>query len=260
MKIHVLNKTDNELKFLLEESNPQFANALRRIMMSEIPILAIDSVDFSINESVLYNEVIAHRLGLITLVFDPKKFHFKDEHEDGKTCSMCEVVLVINKKGPAMVYSKDMKSRDPEVKPLLDEILIVELFKDQKIKLEASASLGIAKNHARYQSAIVHYRYFPNAKLKGKLENPEEVVKSCPKNALKIDGDKVSVTLDCDLCKECVKVAKPKGLLNIEGDNTKFIFNVESISSLKPEEIVFSAVDILKEKVKDFGKEVRKLK
>jgi len=260
LKIHVLNKNETELKFLLEDSNPQFANALRRIMISEIPILAIDSVDFSINGSVLYNEVISHRLGLIPLVFNPKDFHFKEEHEDGKTDSGCEVVFVINKKSPGMVYSKDMKSSNPDVKPLFDEIPIVELFGDQKLKLEASASLGIAQNHSRYQSAIANYRYFPGAKLKGKLENPEEAVKACPKNALKIDGDKVSVTLDCDLCKECVKVAKPKGMLEIEGDNTKFIFNVESISSLKPEEIVFSSVDILKGKVKDFGKEVRKLK
>jgi DNA-directed RNA polymerase subunit D len=260
MKIHVLNKTENELKFLLEDSNPQFANALRRIMISEIPILAIDSADFSINESVLYNEVIAHRLGLIPLVFDSKKFHFKDEHEDGKTCSMCEVIFVINKKGPVMVYSKDMKSSDPDVKPLYDDIPIVELFDDQSLKLEASASLGLAKNHARYQAAISHYKYFPIVKLKEKLDNTDEVMKVCPKNALKIDGEKVSVSLDCDICKECVKIAKPKGLLEIGGDSTKFIFNVESISSLKPEEIVLSAVDILKEKVKDFGKEVRKLK
>lgn len=260
MKIRVLNKSDSEIKFLLEDSNPQFANALRRIIISEIPILAIESVDFSVNDSVLYNEVIAHRLGMIPLVFDTKKFHFRDEHEDEKTCSMCEVVFVINKKGPGMVYSKDMKSSDPEVKPLYDDIPVVELFDDQNLRLEASASLGLAKNHARYQSAISHYRYFPVANLKGKLENPEEVMKACPKNALKIDGDKVSVTLDCDMCRECVKIAKPKDLLEINGDATKFIFNVESISGLKPEEIVFSAVDILKGKVKDFGKEVRKLK
>ena len=260
MKIHILNKSVTELKFLLEDSNPQFANALRRIMISEIPILAIDSADISINESVLYNEVIAHRLGLIPLSFDSKKFHFKDEHEDGKTCSMCEVVFALNKKGPGMIYSKDLKSSDPDVKPLFDDIIIVELFEDQKLKLEAAASLGLAKNHARYQSAIAFYRYFPVASLKGKLDNATEVMKTCPKNALKIDGEKVSVTLDCDLCNECVKVAKPRDLLEIKGDNTKFIFNVESVSALKPEDIVLSAVDILKEKVKDFGKEVRKLK
>jgi DNA-directed RNA polymerase subunit D len=241
----------------MEDLNPQFANALRRIMISEIPIMAIDSVDFTENESVLYNELIAHRLGLIPLIFDTKKFHFKEEDE--KSDSLSEVILVISKKGPGMVYTKDMKSSDPDVKPLYDNIPIVELFDDQKLKLEASASLGYAKDHARYQAAIAHYRYFPTAVLKDKLTNPEEVMKSCPKNAIKIDGEKASVTMDCDLCKACIKVAKPR-VLEIEGDPTRFIFNVESISGLNPEEIVLSAIDILKEKTKDFGKEVKKLK
>lgn len=259
MKIQILNKSENEIQFLLEDSNPQFANALRRIMISEIPILAIDTVDFSLNDSVLYNEIIAHRLGLIPLVFDPKKFHFKDEHEDGKTCSMCEVVFAINKKGSGMVYSKDMKSSDPDVKPLFDNIPIVELFDDQKLKLEASASLGFGKDHARYQSANSFYRYYPTAKLSGKLSNAEEVMRACPKNSLKIDGDKASITLDCDLSKECVKIAKPEGALEIEGDPTKFIFNVESVSGLKAEDIIFQSISILKEKLKNFGKEIKKL-
>jgi len=258
LEVKILKETDEKIKFIVQGIDSTLAGELRRIMMSEIPIMAIDSVDFTENESVLYNEVIAHRLGLIPLVFDIKKFHFKEEDE--KADSLSEVVLVISKKGPGMVYTKDIKSSDPDVKPLYDNIPIVELFDAQKLKLEASASLGYAKNHARYQAAIAHYRYFPTAVLKDKLTNPEEVMKSCPKNAIKIDGEKVSVTMDCDLCKECIKVAKPKGVLQIEGDPTRFIFNVESISGLNPEEIVLSAIDILKEKAKDFGKEVKKLK
>jgi DNA-directed RNA polymerase subunit D len=259
LKVRILNKSESEIKFLLEDTNPQFANALRRIMISEVPVMAIDSVDFTENESVLYNEVIAHRMGLIPLVFDKDKFTLKEEGEE-KSDSLSEVVFVINKKGPGMVYSKDMKSSDPEVKPLFDNILIVELFDDQKLKLEASAKLGLAKNHARFQAAIAHYRYFPSATLKGKLTNADEVMKVCPKNAIKIDGEKVSVTMDCDICKECMKVAKPKGLLEISGDSTNFIFNVETISGLKPHDIVLSAIDILKDKAKDFGKEVKKMK
>jgi len=249
-----------EIQFVLEDSNPQFANALRRAMISEIPILAIEYVDFSVNDSVLYNEVIAHRLGLIPLVFDTKGFHFKEKHEDEKTCSMCEVVFAVNKKGPGMVYSGNMKSSNPDVKPLYDNIPIVELFEDQRLKLEASASLGLGKNHARYQASNAFYRYYPVAKLNGKTKNPEEAVKICPKKALKIEGNKISVTPDCDLCQECIKIAEPKGVLEISGDNTKFIFNVESISGLKVEDIVLQAADILKDKVKDFGKEVKKLK
>jgi DNA-directed RNA polymerase subunit D len=260
LKIQILEKSDTEIKFLIEDSNPQFANALRRIMMTEIPILAIGYVDFTTNDSVFYNEIISHRLGLIPLVFNPKDFHFKEEHEDGKTCSMCEVVFAINKKGHGMVYSKDMKSSNPDVKPLYDNIPIVELFDDQKLKLEASASLGLGLNHARYQAANTFYRYYPVVKVSGNVSNVDEVIKSCPRNALKFENNKFSVNLDCDLCKECVKVAKPEGVLEITGDDTKFIFNVESISGLKPEDIVLQAVDILKNKVKDFGKEIKKIK
>jgi len=162
--------------------------------------------------------------------------------------------------GTSMVYAKDMKSSNPEVKPIFDDTPIVELFDDQKLKLEAVASLGVGKDHAKYQAAIASYRYFPTVKLNGKFKNPDDCVKICPKHALKIDSTKASVTMDCDLCKECVKKADPKGFLEIQGDPTKFIFNIESISGLNAEDIIYQAVDILKKKVKDFGKEVSKLK
>jgi hypothetical protein len=77
---------------------------------------------------------------------------------------------------------------------------------------------------------------------------------------VKIQDNKVSLDLNCDACRECVKVARPEGVLEIVGDDTKFIFNVESISGLRPEDVVLQAVDILKSKVKEFGKEVGKIK
>lgn len=257
MKIKILDKNDREIEFLLEDSNPQFANALRRIMITEIPILAINTIDFNINESVLYNEVIVHRMGLIPLSFDPKKFKFK---EDGKQGSMYEVIFAINKKGAGTIYSRDMKSSNPQVKPIYDDIPIVELFGEQKLKLEASASLGMGKDNARYQSANVFYRYYPLAKLTGKVKNVEEIMKTCPKHAIKIEGNKVSVTRDCDMCQECVKQAEEKGILEITGDDTKFIFRVESISGLSAEDIVLTSVDILKKKAKSLQKEVTKIK
>jgi len=258
LKIKILNKTDREIQFLLEDSNPQFANALRRIMISEVPILAVETVDFTTNDSVLYNEMIAHRLGLIPLVFNPKDFKFKEEGGEGSFST--EVVFAINKKGPGMVYSKDMKSSNPDVKPLYEDIPIIELFEDQKLKLEAYASLGLGKDHARNQGAIATYRYLATITLNGKLENEEECIRRCPKHALKIDGNKVSVDTSCDLCKECMKICNPSGSLEIKEDPTKFVFTVESVSGLNAEDVVLHAVDILKSKVKGFEKEAKKIK
>ena len=248
------------MQFLLEDSNPQFANALRRIMISEVPILSIEKVEFSANDSVLYNEMIAHRLGLVPLVFSPKDFHFKDKHDDEKTCTDCEVVFAINKKGPGVVYTKDMKSSNPDVKPLYDDIPLVELFEDQKLKLDAFAYLGYGKDHARNQGALATYRYYATVSSTGKIENPEECVRKCPRHALKINGKNILIDISCDMCKECMKVCKPAGGIELKEDNTKFIFNIESVSGLSPQDLVLQAVDILKSKVKDFEKEAKKIK
>jgi DNA-directed RNA polymerase subunit D len=169
MKIQILERNEREMKILIEEINPQFANALRRIMIGEIPILAVDTVDFLQNDSVLYNEVITHRLALIPLVFDPKEFHSRDEHEGKKACSKCEVVFAIDKKGPSVVYSKDLKSSNDDVKPLYDTIPIVELLEGQKLKLEATAILGFGKVHAKWQAANVGYQYEDN-------KNPDKII------------------------------------------------------------------------------------
>ena len=167
MKINIIRRNEREMEFVLEDSNPQFANALRRTMMGEIPILAVEEVDFSQNESVLYNEIIAHRLALIPLVFDAGKFHLKEEqHEGDKSCQFCEVVFSINKKAPGVVYSKDMKSSNPDVKPAFDEIPIVELFDEQKLKLEATARLGLGRLHAKFKAAVATYKYLDDSGTK----------------------------------------------------------------------------------------------
>ncbi len=205
MKVQVLEKSEREMKFVLEDSNPQFANALRRIMMGEIPILAVEEVDFSANDSVLYNEIIAHRLALIPLVFEVDKFHFKGEqHEGEKSCQFCEVVFSVNKKAPGIVYSKDMKSSNPDVKPLFDDIPIVELFRDEKLKFDATARLGLGRQHAKFKAAIASYRY-------------------------------------------------------LDDSGSKFEFYVESASGLNSEEIVIKSIEILKQKLKELDKQIKKI-
>lgn len=188
MKIQILEKTEREIKFVLDETNPQFANALRRIILSEIPILAIDSVDFTENDSALYNEVISHRMALIPLIFNPKDFD-----------SESQVVFAIDKKGPTTVYSKDMKSSDKEVKPLHDNIPIVELAEGQRLKLEATAILGTGLKHAKWQAAKAFYNYHPETDSKDPTKFIFEVESISGLNADQI------VLLGIDVIKEKAK-------------------------------------------------------
>jgi len=159
MKVEVLEKNDDFVRFSVEGISEGFANGLRRAMMMETPTMAIEWVDFVKNSSVLNDEIIAHRLGLIPLTFNPKLYNFPEKCKcGGKGCSLCQVKLKLKKKGPCMVYSGDLQSTAKDVKPLYDKIPIVELFEGEELELEAIAQLGLGKDHAKWQAGIVGYR------------------------------------------------------------------------------------------------------
>jgi DNA-directed RNA polymerase II subunit RPB3 len=66
-KVQILHMFPHEIKFILSETDTSVANTLRRIMIAEVPTLAIDLVEFHENSTVLNDEYIAHRLGLIPI-------------------------------------------------------------------------------------------------------------------------------------------------------------------------------------------------
>ena len=155
MKVDVIQKTETEAKFVLEGVKPSFASALRRVMMTEVPTMAIETIDFKKNGSALNDEIVASRLGQIPLTFD--KDFYELPPKEGKLAAKHQVKLVLKKKGPAMVYSGDLKSTAKDVKPLYDKIPIVELFEDQELQFEATATLGVGREHIKWQGAVVGY-------------------------------------------------------------------------------------------------------
>ncbi|MBI4019994.1 MAG: DNA-directed RNA polymerase subunit D [Candidatus Aenigmarchaeota archaeon] len=240
-KIRIIKKKANLIQFSVEGATPAFVNALRRIMISEVPAMAIEWVDISRNSSALFDEVLAHRLGLIPLEFDPEKFNFTEECKcKGKGCPSCEASFALEKEGPCMVYSGDMKPSNRSVNPTDPRFQIVQLLKGQSLKLEATARLGIGRTHIKWQAAIAAYAYQPDA--------PEEKdgVMVCAKHVPSAAGRKTVVEPDkCEVCK-------------IQSNPTRFLFRVESVSGLEPEYIVSKAAQILAQKAEDFKKEIGK--
>ena len=158
MEMQLLKKTENTLQFILKEINPETANTLRRIMIAEVPVLAIEEVNFIKNESALYDEILAHRLGLTPLVTDLKSYELKDQCScEGKGCAKCQLLLSLKTKGPCTVYASELQSQDPRVKPVFGNIPITLLVKNQKLELEATAILGQGKQHAKFSPCIAHY-------------------------------------------------------------------------------------------------------
>jgi DNA-directed RNA polymerase subunit D len=185
MKVKILKQNKEEINFQIEEMNHSFANELRRIMTSEILTMTIEFVDFKKNDSSFPDELIANRLGQIPLTFDRKAYNLKETCENckGKGCSRCQVELVLKKKGSGIIYSGDLKSKAKDVQPMFDKIPIVELFGDKnEVQFEAIAQLGSGRMHAKWQAAVVGYKYdgsnftFNVESVSGL--NPEEIVLS----------------------------------------------------------------------------------
>ena len=257
MKIKILSKKGNKLSFLLEDVTPAFSNALRRIMISQVPTMAIQWVDFHENSSALFDEMIAHRLGMLPIKFNLDKFNFADDCKcGGKGCTVCQAVFVVKKEGPCTVYSGDMKSSNIGVKITDPGFPIVELLKDQKIKFEAIARLGRGKDHIKHQAANAAYQYYPEIVAEGK--DWKKFANSCPRDLIKIGSQpKLSDPTRCNICRVCEEASD--GELKVVGNENAFIFNVESVSGQTPGDIVINAGKIIGQKASEFKKLANKL-
>ncbi len=257
MEITVLYKDNETIHFLVEGIDVAFANALRRTMLTKLPSMAIDEVLVIENTSVMYDEMLAHRLGLIPLVTDLDSYNLPEECDcEGKGCSLCQCTLTLEVEAhdeDKIVYSGDLKSQDPKVVPASAEIPLVKLAPGQSIILEAYAKLGTGKENAKFQPvATAAYKYVPIVTVDTtKCTNCGACVDICPKKIFLMDNDTISTqnTLDCMLCELCVKGCE-QGAITIDSKEDSFIFKIESTGALPPEVIVEKTAEILKDKVR----------
>lgn len=158
--LEILSQDDKEMSIKLKGISLQYANALRRICLNGVPVFAIDTVDIIENSSVLADEGIAHRLGLIPLKTDLSRFvePSKCECHSESGCSNCRVMLMIDvgeSDTTRTVYSNELTSEDDTVKPTSDKIPIVVMAPGQRLKIEAYARLGRGTEHAKWNSANI---------------------------------------------------------------------------------------------------------
>jgi DNA-directed RNA polymerase subunit D len=161
--VELLEKVDERISVKFKNVPREYVNALRRLAISEVPTLAIDDVVMIDNSSVVHDEAVAHRLGMIPLRTDLKRFVMPHNCDCKSTlgCSKCRVLLVLDSEATErtrIVTSGELKSEDEEVIPVSNEIPILTLAPGQKVKFEAYARLGNGKSHAKWQptsSAVV---------------------------------------------------------------------------------------------------------
>ncbi len=227
-------------------------------MISEVPTMAIDEIYVAENTTPLFDEIIAHRLGLIPLKTDLDSYTFKDKCScQGVGCSRCQVVFSIDKKAETdgeIIYSRDLKSDDVNVTPVTPNIPIAKMARGQRLTLEAYARLGTGKEHAKWEPvAACFYKYKPIVELDtGKCNLCGACVSECPKNIFKIEKNKVVIENadTCILCLECVNKCKPNAI-RVSYDKNNIMFTVESTGALPPERIFLEALKIFDDKLSE---------
>jgi len=249
MKISKVEYKGNNVRFIVENTSASVMNELRRVANFEVPVLAIEDVYFVKNSSALYDEIIAHRLGLIPLKTDLKTYNSMENCTcKGKGCAKCQVKLALKIAGPCSVYAKDLVSTDKSVKPVHPDMLIVKIIEGQEIELEAIAILGKGTDHTKWNPGLAFYGRYPKISINSsKINEAKEGMKHCPKDVFK--NGKVANLENCDVCLSCAD--RSNNAIKVSGDEDKFIFTFEGWGQLAPSVLFQEAVGVISNKLKE---------
>lgn len=242
---------ENKMEFILE-TNESLANAIRR-SVSEVEVIAIDEVEFHKNDSALYDEILAHRMGLIPL---REKRKIERVKVGDKPSAKNQAQLSLKLRGPTIVYAKDLKGEAEIIYPGMP---ITILGKDQELQLVAFARLGKSTNHAKFSPGLVYYRNVYGVKIKN-LEKAEKIIEQVkqflinpPKGRIK-NGDVYYFTKDEDFLEN---LTDEKDIIEIFPSD-KIVFTVESWGQKTPREIFGEAVKALELELKEIAKKINK--
>jgi DNA-directed RNA polymerase subunit D len=247
MKITVLEKSASKASFLVSgagATGTAVVNAARRAIIGQLESFAVDQVTIYENNSALYDEYIAARIGLVPLSWE------EDVSDDAK------IALTLAAEGPCTVYSRDLKSTDEKIKPFFENIPIAVLGLDQKLRLEAVAVKGTAKKHAKFQCA--HAAYANLCKLTpAKKVDDELVIHDYPAReaGLSVEDFAKKHQELCNYNLEYVRVGEDE--FKVETVDDAFIFSVESYNNVPAEQQFYRGVALVKSRLEALAKELK---
>jgi DNA-directed RNA polymerase subunit D len=261
MDIDIIELSERKARFVLSGVSASFANALRRSILAEVPVLAIDDVNIYENTSVLFDEQLALRLGLIPLTTDNRSYSLPEECScKGAGCTLCKVSLTLSAEGPKVVNSGDMVSTDPQVRPADATVPIVELKEKHKIVVEAIARLGTGRKHSKWQGGVASgFKNMPVVTI-GDCDYCGNCVEACPRDILKMEGEKVKVTdvIECSLCRLCEEACEMDSI-KVSIDPESFVMTFETTGALTATEIALEAAGSIKKRAEQLSEIINSL-
>ncbi|MEK6901471.1 MAG: DNA-directed RNA polymerase subunit D [Nanoarchaeota archaeon] len=246
----------NKICFLLKDSNEVFANVVRRLIIEEVPTLAVEDVEIKENSSALYDEMLALRLGLTPIKTDLKSYTLKEKCKcNGEGCAQCELKITLKGSKKGYVYAEEAQSTDPKCTFVYPKMPIVKLLAKQKVDVTLTAILGKGKMHAKWSPGWAFYKKEPSLNV-GKVKNPEAIAAKCTDGVLVLKNKKLEVVseklYDSNLLEYYASL--DEGITVEYGDT--IIFFLESWGQLGCKEILSVSADILVEKVEDLEKQL----
>lgn len=248
-------KKKNKISFLIKNSDEVFANTIRRLIVEEVPTLAVEDVEIKDNGSALYDEMLGLRLGLSPIKTDLKSYELKEKCKcAGAGCAKCELKITLKASKKGYVYAEEAQSADPQCNFAYPKMPLTKLLSKQKIDVTMTAILGKGKIHAKWIPGLPLYRREPVIKVNGKVADPQKIVSACPQGIFAIKGNSVEVVkdkvYDCSDCQQCVDIDKN---ISLE-DSGDFIFTLESWGQLSCKEILSQSAEVLLEKIEEMEK------
>ena len=234
----LIQKNENQITFQAEVEE-SLANVIRRYVY-QIPVLAVDEVEMIMNDSPLYDETLAHRIGLLPLVTG-KSVNFNSKGE-----------LKLHSKKEGMVYSGELTG---DVKLVYDNMPLTILDEGQELKLVATIKAGRGSEHSKFVAGLMFYRNIVEIKID--KDCPIEAAEVCSNHSLVLKDGKVVVANSdtCDICDACTEECKKKGKDSIKITPTKdLMITIESFGPMNYEDIFNKSIDVLKKDLAEISK------
>mmetsp|Transcript_9205 Transcript_9205/g.11497 ORF Transcript_9205/g.11497 Transcript_9205/m.11497 type:complete len:312 (-) Transcript_9205:2175-3110(-) len=256
-RVTIRHTDKDHVDFILKDVDLSMANSMRRTMLAEVPTLAIDLVEIEVNTSVLADEFISHRLGLIPLNSEGiDNLSYSRDCTCDQYCANCSVKLELTAKcdtdSTMSVYSSDLakfhngsKLGDPVIRDNHRKgPLICKLRKHQELRITCIAKKGIAKEHAKWSPcAAIGFEYDPWNKLKHTdYWYEDDVEEEWPKSA------------NCDW-EEAPDTDAP---FDYKAKPSTFYMDVETVGNLPPNEVILKGIETLQLKLAGISMELNK--
>jgi DNA-directed RNA polymerase subunit D len=262
LKTKVVSLDEETIRFLMEGVDVSFANSLRRTMVAEVPMMVVEDIFYFDNSSLVPDEVLAHRVGLVPLKTNLESYVLPEECdcEAELGCPKCRAVLTMDVEAgddTVTVYSGDLIPEDPSIAPVSKRIPLAKLAPGQAIKFEAYAQLGQGKVHAKWSPvSMCVYQNVAVVDVKDEAA-AKKCLEACGDGIATLDGGMLKI-IDIQgferhaPCRE--HVTHEEIMQGLKQD--EFLFTVESNGGLPPERIVKEAVKMLKGKLSALGEKI----